>query len=220
MVSENGVRRKLLSGKYSNISQEVRRQEAWPHVYLDNPLTGETPEYSDLSFPQFFAGMTGKILSEIDPCCVGTPTENKLKHLNRIASYAVKGSRETMLAFNSCVFEAVEQNQISWSNWDQIKSLHSKHLDSIHLNVASHEQVLNVDKADKSKDSTFVPESYMKSQNICIKFQNNICEHESAHVIDSGATILHLCGLCHMAEKKNSPDHGFKTCPIKKKKVF
>lgn len=218
--TDNGTKRKILSGKHSNLSQEVRRQEAWPHTYLDKALTGEPPEYSDMSFPQFFAGMTGKILGEIDRSCVGTATENKLKHLNRVASYACNGSRDTMLAFNSCVFEAVEQNQISWSNWDGIKSLHTKHLDSIRLKVNPNDKPTIADKNERTKDSTYVPDNYMKAQNICIKFQSSVCEHEASHEIDSGATVLHICGLCHMAEKKNMSDHGFKVCPLKKKRVF
>ena len=164
--------------------------------------------------------MTGKILGEIDRSCVGTATENKLKHLNRVASYACNGSRDTMLAFNSCVFEAVEQNQISWSNWDGIKSLHTKHLDSIRLKVNPNDKPTIADKNERTKDSTYVPDNYMKAQNICIKFQSSVCEHEASHEIDSGATVLNICGLCHMAEKKNMSDHGFKVFPLKKKRVF
>ena len=220
-LTDNGVKRKLLSGRHSTINQEVRKQEAWPHTCLDKALVGEFPEYADMTPYQFFAGMTGKILCEIDPLIIGSATENKLKHLNRVASYACNTGRESMLNFNAQVLDAIEQGQLSWSNWDSIQSLHNKHLDSIRLKVG----IPGADRdgaPDKSKpkDSTFVPQEYMRSKGICFRFQNGACDNEGSHTIENGSTVLHICGLCHMLRSENISEHGYKLCPSKKKSGF
>ena len=213
--TESGASRKILSGRHSTINQEVRKQEAWPHTCLDRALVGDFPEYVDMSVYQFFAGMTGKILCEIDQSMVGSVTENKLKHLNRVASYGCNTGRESMLTFNAQVLEAIEQNQVSWSNWESIQTLHTKHLDSIRLKVGNKSNCPeNLDKS-KQKDSTFVPQEYMRSKGICFRFQNGVCEHEGSHTIENGSQVLHICGLCHMLKKENVTDHGYKQCPKK-----
>ena len=217
-LSDNGAKRKVLSGRHSTINQEVRRQEAWPHTYLDTALVGEFPEYADMTVTQFFAGMTGKILGEMDRSLNGSVTHHQLKHLNRVASYNT--GREGMLTFNACVLEAIEQGQVSWEDWESIQVMHTKHLDSIRLRVGNKEDMSSNNEKSKAKDSSFVPQDYMRSKGICFRFQNGACEHEGSHTIENGTEVLHICGLCHMRRNENVTDHGYMLCPGKKKSVF
>ena len=212
----SGVRRKILSGKYSNTSQEVRSQQAWPHVMLDRAYCAEVPEYADLTWPQFFAGMTSKILGEISVRAIGTHTENQLKHLNRISEYACNTSRSSMLDFNSAVFQAIEHGHLSWNNWPQIHAFHEKHLDSLRLQAHNSGDQKGGKSEKSAKKSTFVSTDYMRSQGICFKFQNAVCDEEGSHILaGTNNTVLHICGLCHLLNKENVPDHGYQACPKK-----
>ena len=64
--------------------------------------------------------MTGKILAEMDPSSMDTATVNKLKHLNRLANYGMKTPMKSILNFNAVMFRAVENQALTWQNWDKI----------------------------------------------------------------------------------------------------
>ena len=214
--ADGGSKRKILSGKHANVNQEVRSQEAWPHIYLDRTQVGEIPEYANLSFQQFFAGWTSKVLCEIDPCCLNTETENKVKHINRVATFASNATREEMLALDSAVIDAVEMGNLSWDNWEGIKVFHDRHMDRIRLTKSEKNP-----KKDLKDKSTFVPESYMQTNNICYRFQNGVCDRDSSHILDGHShTVQHICGLCHLKKKQSNGDHGYKVCPLKKNPLF
>ena len=166
--------------------------------------------------------MTSKILNEIAPGAVGTHSENQLKHLNRIAEYACSTSRSSMLDFNSAVFQAIEHGHLSWDNWPRINKFHEKHLDSLRLQGHnSGDQKGGDGKKAEEKSGTFVSTDYMRSNGICFKFQNAVCDEEGSHVLTgTNNTVLHICGLCHLLKKENVSDHGYKLCPKKQEKFL
>ena len=212
-------RKSILSGKYANMSQLVRHEETWPHACLDRQLSGQPPDYDDMSYCQFFAGMVGKVLREIHPDAVGTHSENQLRHLFRLATYGTNTTRESMLKMNENLFLAIEAGQLGWNSWRDIQGHHERYLDSIRLQsgTADNSKVkLDIPKKDKA---TYVSTEYMRANSICFKFQNYICEHPESHLLDgTNNKVLHICGLCHMSKKENVPTHGYKQCPLKKKK--
>ena len=207
-----------MSGKYANMSQLVEHEETWPHACLDRQLSGQPPEYDDMSYCQFFAGSIGKVLREIHPDAVGTHTENQLRHLFRLATYGTNTTREGMLKMNENLFLAIEAGQLDWDSWRDIKGHHERYLDSIRLSGASAANSSKPIPEKSKKDKFFVSTEYMRSNAICFKFQNSICEHPESHVLEgSNAKVLHICGLCHMTKKENNPGHGYKLCHLKKR---
>ena len=122
-----------------------------------------------------------------------------------------------MLEFNASVFEAIEQGHLSWNNWDGIHAFHEKYLDGVRLQVKAKVMAKATDSSE-NKDSTFVSTDYMRGNGICFKFQNSACDQEGSHILDSTKSIVHhICGLCHLKNKENQADHGYKTCSLKTK---
>lgn len=211
------ARKSILSGKYANVSQLVAHQEHWPHTCMDGQLSGQPPEYDDMSYCQFFAGSIGKVLREIHPDAVGTHTENQLRHLFRLATYGTKTTREGMLKMNENLFLALEAGQLDWDSWKDIKGHHERYLDSIRLAGNSVPDPGKPNAEKFKKDKQFVSTDYMRSNAICFKFQNYVCEHQESHILEgTNGTVLHICGLCHMSKKTNVPGHGYKQCPLKR----
>ena len=210
-------RKSILSGKYANTSQLVEHEQFWPHICLDRQLGGPPPDYDDMSYCQFFAGMVGKVLREIHPDTVGTHTENQLKHIFKLGTYGTNTTREAMLTMNENLFLSIEAGQLDWSNWPNIKDYHDRYMDSIRLQSGTADISRTKSEAPK-KDKHFVSTDYMRKNAICFKFQNYICEHPESHILEgSNNKVLHICGLCHMSKKENVPSHGYKQCPLKKK---
>ena len=216
-----GARKKIVSGRFLNSNSEVQAQEAWPHCMLDRGYIKETPDYPDLTVPQFFAGYTAKILCEMHPSLAGSRTENQLRHLNRLALYATQCSREEMLEFDGSFLESIEQGYINWLDWQGLQAFHNKHLDSMRLR-SSNWGIFPTEKVDKTaKAGTFVSEPYMRSNKICFRFQHNACDEEGSHTLaDTNMTVQHICGLCHKMKRENNAEHGYKSCPLKKQKLF
>ena len=213
VASDFGLRRPIKSGRFRSSCQEVKNEQPWPNCMLDDTLFPVAPEYDELSWGQFVAGATSCMLAQISPGAVGTETENQIRHLNRIASFACFSGFERMLEFHAAILRGIENGLLSWSDWSVLKDYHNRHLDSVRLlQVAPQDQ-----KPKKLKDN-FVPPEYMTLHSICYGFQDGRCTEEGQHIREgTNETVLHICGLCHLKSQKNEPSHGYKTCPLKRK---
>ena len=77
---------KITSGQYDSGRREVKERQNWPQVMIDHILNPEPMDYDEMDWAILTAGMTGKILAEMDPTSMDVATVNKLKHLNRRCS--------------------------------------------------------------------------------------------------------------------------------------
>ena len=161
---------------------------------LDRGYIKETPDYHDLTIPQFFAGYTAKILCELHPSLAGSRCENQLKHLNRLALYATQCTREDMLGFDCSFLESIKQGYIDWLDWKGIKAFHNKHLDSMRLRSNNPPASEKPDRGGGRTD-TFVSEPYMRSHKICFRFQHNAYDEESSHTLGDSSCSAYLWPL-------------------------
>ena len=109
---------------------------------------------------------------------------------------------------------------MSWASWPKLQAWHSRHLDSLKLLNGGKPNNNNnkFDKSDRADDSVLgVSTDFLKKSKLCIKFQSEICDLESGHML--GKTALSLtCGYC-LSKSRVVADHLTKSCP-EKAKVF
>jgi hypothetical protein len=170
-----GGRRKVLSGQHSTAVDEVRAQVYWPHMLLDSVIQPNRPEYDALSPTQFAAGFSAFMLMYLPSELDNSPWTNMLRHYNRLMSFAMASDWASVLAFHAQFLHSCENQQVSFRNWDSIKTWHDRHLDSVRLHGAARKNPKtgkNVDGAGggnnnntgddgdgkKKKGSNWVPE--------------------------------------------------------------
>jgi hypothetical protein len=128
---------KIVSGQYDSGRREVKERQNWPQVMIDHLLNPETVDYDNLNWAGLTAGMTGKILAEMDPTVTDNATINKIKHVNRLANYGMKTPMKSILNFNAVLFRAIENRALSWDNWEKIEQFHTRHLSSLTVAAAT-----------------------------------------------------------------------------------
>ena len=85
---------KIVSGQYASGRREVKERQNWPQVMIDHILNPETVNYDSMNWASLTAGLTGKVLAEMDPSVDDLATIDKLKHLNRLTNYGHENSDE------------------------------------------------------------------------------------------------------------------------------
>lgn len=218
---------KIVSGQYDSGRREVKERQNWPQVMIDHILNPETVDYDEMDWASLTAGMTGKILAEMDPSVTDTATVNKIKHLNRLANYGMKTPMRSILNFNAVLFRAVENKALSWQSWDKIDQFHTRHLSSLTVAAAtsgvgkttsgSGEQVqagsIGGGSTKKDKPNWVTLMKSMSEHHMCFKFNKGKCDQEEDHDVNGNGTILlHACGLCSYSKRGIVKNHGAQEC--------
>ena len=222
---------KILSGQYDTARREVKERQNWPQVMIDHVLNPETVDYDDMDWAGLTAGMTGKILAEMNPGMMDAATVNKIKHLNRLSNYGMKTPMRSILNFNAVLFRAVENKSLTWDNWDKIEQFHTRHLSSLTVAAATagagkasggHGGVGGAGGASggqggqggrKDKPSWNALRESMTKHSICFKFNSGKCDQEDDHDLNGdGRVLLHACGTCTHANRGVVKNHGSKEC--------
>ena len=216
---------KIVSGQYDSGRREVKERQNWPQVMIDHILNPETVDYDEMDWASLTAGMTGKILAEMDPSVADTATINKIKHLNRLANYGMKTPMKSILNFNAVLFRAVENKALSWQSWDKIDQFHTRHLSSLTVAAAtsgvgkttsgSVEQAgsVGVTTSKKEKPNWMTLMKSMGEHHICFKFNKGKCDQEEDHDMNgNGKILLHACGLCSYSKRGIVKNHGSQEC--------
>jgi hypothetical protein len=231
----HGARRKVISGQHSTSVDEVRAQVYWPHMLLDSVIQPSRPEYDALTPIQFAAGFSAFILMYMPQELDNSPWMNMLRHYNRLMSFAMASDWASVLAFNAQFLHSCENQQVSFRSWEAIKTWHDRHLDSVRLHGAAKKNPKKSGDgnggaggnnnnnnggddgdAKKKKGPNFVPESFLRSKHLCLKFQRGTCDEPENHQFGK-VELVHACGLCLLKDRGLVTDHGFKSCPRKSK---
>ena len=212
---------KIVSGQYDSGRREVKERQNWPQVMIDHILNPETVDYDSLDWAGLTAGMTGKILAEMDPAVTDMAIINKIKHVNRLANYGMKTPMKSILNFNAVLFRAIENRGLSWDNWDKIEQFHTRHLSSLTVAAATgsvakpdagEAQTDHTIKASKRVENEALRKA-MTAQHICFRFNRGKCDHEDDHDSNgNGLTLLHACGLCSKENRGIVKTHGAQEC--------
>ena len=114
-----------------------------------------------------------------------------------------------------------------------MQAWHSRHLESIRLagfkpkldkpgnsgGTQKNGSSASDEDLAKKKSKNFVPQHFIRSKKLCIKYQKGVCEFTADHDI-GGVNIVHACALCLFKDRGIVKDHGSKTCPKKEKESF
>ena len=213
-----GTKRKVLSGQYSSALEEVKSQIFWPQAVLDAVLAPVRPDYSAMSPVQFSAGFSAMMLLYMPQELYQTPLANMLKYFNRLLSFAMNSDWKSVLAFNGQFLHACENHQVSFADWKVVKAWLDRHLEAGRLRSTGDKKNTGEVDADveKKKNPNFVPESFARKHNLCLKFQSGRCDKEGHHQVGK-TTLQHVCSLCLLKERGVVTDHGAKECPKKEK---
>jgi hypothetical protein len=198
-------------------------------MLLDSVIQPTRPDYNALTPVQFTAGFSAFILMYLPEELNGTPWANMLRHYNCLMMFAMASDWSSVLAFNAQFLHSCENQQVSFKNWNAIKVWHDWHLDSVWLHGASKKKKPGKpgseggadsggggEEEKKKKNPNFVPESYLRSKKLCLKFQRGTCDETGNHTF-SAIELVHACGLCLYKNRGILGDHGLKACPKKEK---
>ena len=209
---------KITSGQYDSGRREVKERQNWPQVMIDHILNPEPLDYDEMDWSSLTAGMTGKILAEMDPAAMDIATVNKLKHLNRLANYGMKTPIKSILNFNAVLFRAVENQTLTWNNWDKIDQFHTRHLSSLTVAAVTSGAGKSASATGSGGSSNKKPnwETLRKSMadhHMCFKFNKAKCDQEDDHDTNgNGKILLHACGMCAFANRGIVKNHGAQEC--------
>ena len=209
---------KITSGQYDSGRREVKERQKWPQVMIDHILNPEPFDYDEMDWASLTAGMTGKILAEMNPAAIDIATVNKLKHLNRLANYGMKTPVKSILNFNAVLFRAVENQTLSWNNWEKIDQFHTRHLSSLTVAAITSGAGKSASGsgsggASMKKPSWETLRKSMTEHHMCFKFNKARCDQEDDHDTNgNGKTLLHACGMCAFANRGIVKTHGAQEC--------
>ena len=208
----------------------MKERQNWPQVMIDHILNPEPVDYDEMDWAGLTAGMTGKILAEMDLTSMDVSTVNKIKHLNRLANYGMKTPMKSILNFNAVLFRAVENKALTWNSWDRIDQFHTRHLSSLTVAAATSGVARagsapagtggvgaggggNLQGGGSKKPSGEILRKSMSDHSICFRFNKGKCDQEDDHdLYGNGKILLHACGLCTFNKRGVVKNHGAQEC--------
>ena len=227
----SSAKNKIKSGRNCGITQDARVAETWPNQFLDPILTdsGAGLAHDKLSLTQWAGGFVAKIFAEIDVSRNGSKEHNQLGVLMKLLRIADIYPWAEIIKLNESLFSALERGALSWSNTAQLDAWWSRSMDALRLRMARPVQQQKrplLDKPsggqeppakkDRLKDIGGVPGNFLRTNNVCIKWNVGSCQvTAAAHDCPdrSVATqVRHICGGCLYLAKGEDGSHGMKTC--------
>ena len=226
----------LKSGEHSLGSLAVLREVYWPHHGLPKArMNGQAPPYNQLSPVQFFCGLINAILVQTPPELNGTETINKVKFAGLIATMALNNTWADVLSHNADFFRQLEQAQLDWTDYEAIRRWHLITEEGLRAKNSFNQNQpqpsakrLKPDNQQPAvqgggwgvQDKDFkvcgIEVSFMRLNQICIKFQTGKCTLTTDHnTIHENVTLRHICAGCVFLKKPEDRSHNSKTCPNK-----
>ena len=235
------AKNKIKSGRAKQVLSDARFAETWPNQYLA-PLTAASTgglSHEQLSLCQWAGGFVAKIFAEIDETRNNSKEHNQLHMLMNMLRLAETYPWADIIALNEALFSALERGTLSWLSWEPLEKWWQMMENSLRTQVASRQAVpskrplaaigagaapggAQQPAAKKKKtDVDGVPGDFLKTNNVCIKWNINACNvQEAPHASPergSTAQLQHICGACLYLKKTTDGSHSMKSCSLRNK---
>jgi hypothetical protein len=175
----------------------------WPNLLLDVSVLGDAvrPDYDNLTPTKFVAGYSALMLVYLPEELRGSVVENMLGHFNHLM-FASVTDWSNILGFNQQFVKSCEHHQMLFANWTIMHHWHEHHFGTLRLLNASRPWRNEKSKEDKH-DPKSVPDNFVRSQQLCFKFQKGQCVEKDSHQLGKNA-LVHACAFC-MYKKNAEP---------------
>ena len=231
----SSTRHKIKSGRNAGIQQDARVAETWPNQYLCPVMSDNAAgiSHDKLTLVQWAGGFVAKIFAEIDASRNGAREHNQLFILMKLLRLAEMYPWNEILKMNEALFSAIERGSLTWDSRDLLEGWWSRAIEALRVRssrpaVATKRPATTTlpasappAKKDRSKDIAGVSGDFLKSQNICIKWNVQTCSSTTSphDCPDRSVTtqVKHVCGGCAFLGKPEDSSHPMKTCKYKNK---
>ena len=207
----------------------VFRKMRWPHNMLQPGIPGfDVTAHKDLSYHQLMNGLLSKMLAETPAAQLHPELASKLHFSQFLTAMTFHYTHKQVLDTCREMIMAWQMKEFEWSDWPLIESrlkgirarfqqspqphaVNSKSRDPKPPHGGGGGNQPPKNQQQGSKNVNGVPNSYMKDNYICIKYneKGGCVEQGPTHVNkwDKTTTLRHVCGGCH---KKSSAEDAHK----------
>ena len=219
------MKKTMTSGENSCDQGTVLSQIHWPHSLVSIASSSKPAKHSKLTFSQFTEGMIGKMLLEADPDRLDPRLKNQMLFFHFLIKISYSLPWNLVLEVAARHFRALEQLHTSWDDWDAIHTALKTAYEQVRMSAFLQKGGNGPagggggpTPAPKGDELCFgIPTRWIRSKNICVKFNFESCQSQADHVVAIGkppvnTTILHLCAGC-FNKGQSTKAHGAKSCP-------
>ena len=226
---------KILTAGYDKTGPGiVLRQTRWPHRLLQSTVPGyNVVEHKDLTFHHLMNGLISKCLSEVPPEHLNLELANKLLFVQFLTEMSFRYTHAEVLETTREMLMAWQNKQFEWTDdWDSIKERLKGYRQGFQQSSQYHTHKTgeppggkggpgnggapgNPKKQQgKATSVNGVPKSFMKANDVCIRFNEGGCPEKDSHQNKYGetkTTLRHICGGC-FAKDKSEEAHMVLKC--------
>ena len=209
----------------------VFRKMRWPHNMLQPGIPGfDVTAHKDLSYHQLMNGLLSKMLAETLPNQLDPELASKLHFTQFLTAMTFHYTHRQVLDTCREMIMAWQMKEFEWNDWplieSRLKSIRARFQQS-HQPHAVNSKPSNPkpphggggnnqpakNQQQGAKNVNGVPNSYMKDNFICIKYneKGGCSEQGPTHANKwdktSNTPLRHVCGGCH---KKSGAEHAHK----------
>ena len=234
-VDVSSIKNKIKSGENGDDYNDILFKEIWVNQFLNRQMLGNV-KHCELDIGKFALGFVTKIYCDMPHSVRGTPYFNMTKILMLLLRLAVTGvAWQDVLDIDRSLFKALERRQVSWESWSDLEIWWKQALDTLEFKKLggataapapakrAGSELGGAPPAKVQKGATCgIPNSWLKEQNLCIKFNVGRCSTNAPHPspTDETVSLLHLCAGCLRLQKGSDSGHGANKCPNKPRGGF
>ena len=236
-VDISSAKNKIKSGENGGDDDAILFKEAWPNQFLNRQQLGIV-KHQEMDIGKFALGFITKIYCDMPATVKGTPFHNMTKILIYLLRLSITCAWDDVLAIDRSLFQALERRQISWASWPDLEEWWKQALATLELQRLGRVSKManptttakrpasdlgGAPPAKAQKGVTFgIPNSWLKDQNLCIKFNLGRCTTSAPHPnpANESVSLRHLCAGCLRLNKGSDGGHGANKCPNKPRNGF
>ena len=234
-VDVSSIKNKIKSGENGDDDNDILFKEIWVNQFLNRQMLGNV-KHCELDIGKFALGFVTKIYCDMPHSVRGTPYFNMTKILMLLLRLAVTGvAWQDVLDIDRSLFKALERRQVSWESWSDLEIWWKQALDTLEFKKLggataapapakrAGSELGGAPPAKVQKGATCgIPNSWLKEQNLCIKFNVGRCSTNAPHPspTDETVSLRHLCAGCLRLQKGSDSGHGANKCPNKPRGGF
>ena len=190
----------------------VFRQIRWPHKMLQPEVPGfDATAHKDLTFHQFINGMLSKMMTETPADRLDKELASKLAFTQFLVAMSFHYSHKQVLDTCHEMMMSWMMREFEWDNWplieSRLKNIRSRFTQVPQPHTYSNRKDPRPNPGGASnnqpgkqgkEDVNGVPKTYMRSNQVCINFNDKGCPEKASHAnkFKQGQTLKHICGGC------------------------